>query len=98
MSRVKVDKDGNQRDIAPNPTAAWNPSIVEMTIFCTEPGEALMCPTVADELRHAMASHYNHPTVYPFPLHLVSLTDEYVLPLQEIEENDVQIPQPEEDE
>ena len=101
MSRTKIDKDGNRKDIAPNPTvAAWNPSIVEMTVSCAEPNEALMCATVADELRHAMASHYNHPTVYPIPLHLASLIEEYVLPLEEIEENDVwndvQTSQPEE--
>ena len=48
-----------------------------------------MCATIANELRHAMASHYNHPTIYPTPLHLASLIEEYVLPLQEIEENDV---------
>ncbi len=31
-----------------------------------------------------MASHYNHPTVYPIPLHLASLIEEYVLPLEEL--------------
>jgi hypothetical protein len=86
MSQTKTDKAGNPKNITPNPTvAAWNPSIVEMTISCTQPGEALMCATIADELRHAMASHYNHPTVYPIPLHLAQLIEEYVLPLEEVE-------------
>ena len=35
-----------------------------------------------------MASHYNHPTVYPIPLHLASLIEEYVLPLEELGVND----------
>jgi hypothetical protein len=102
ISQVKTDKEGNRKNINPNPTvAAWNPSIVEMTISCAESKEALMCVTVADELRHAMASHYNSPTVYPIPLHLASLTDEYVLPLEGIEEtdmwNDTEIAQSEEE-
>lgn len=81
---------GNEKSIAPNPTvAAWNPSMVEMTIACTQPSEALMCATIADELRHAMASHYNSPTVYPIPLHLAQLIDEYVLPLEEVEGGNV---------
>ena len=90
MSQTKTDKEGNPKNIAPNPTvAAWNPSIVEMTISCVRPSEALMCATIADELRHAMASHYNHPTVYPIPLHLASLIEEYVLPLEEVEGGDL---------
>jgi len=47
-----------------------------------------MCAAIADELRHGMASHYNHPTVYPIPLHLASLIEEYVLPLEEVDVND----------
>ncbi len=47
-----------------------------------------MCAAIADELRHSMASHYNHPTVYPIPLHLASLIEEYVLPLEELGVND----------
>jgi|GEM_PF-1178597 len=90
MSRTKTDKEGNQKNIDPNPTvAAWNPGLVEMTISCAQPNETLMCATIANELRHAMASHYNHPTIYPIPLHLASLIEEYVLPLQEIEDSDV---------
>jgi pPIWI_RE module N-terminal domain/RNaseH domain of pPIWI_RE/MID domain of pPIWI_RE len=89
ISRSKMDKEGNLKNVPPNPTvAAWNPGIVEMTISCTDSKEALMCATIADELRQSMASHYNHPTVYPIPLHLASLIEEYVLPLEGIEEND----------
>jgi hypothetical protein len=103
MSRTKTDKEGNQKNIDPNPTvAAWNPSLVEMTVSCAQSKETLMCAMIANELRHAMASHYNHPTIYPLPLHLASLIEEYVLPLQEIEENDVwneaETYQPEEEE
>ena len=90
MSRTKTDKEGNEKDIAPNPTvAAWNPSMVEMTISCARSSEILMCATIANELRHAMASHYNHPTVYPIPLHLAQLIEEYVLPLEEVEGGDL---------
>lgn len=86
MSRVKVDKEGKAKDIAPNPTvSAWNPSIVEITISGSSPDEALMWAAIANELRHGMASHYNHPTVYPIPLHLAALIEEYVLPLEEID-------------
>ena len=89
MSRAKMDKEGNIKNMAPNPTvAAWNPSIVEMTVSCAQSDEALMCAAIADELRHSMASHYNHPTVYPIPLHLASLIEEYVLPLEELGVND----------
>jgi hypothetical protein len=88
MSRAKADKEGNIKNIAPNPTvAAWNPSIVEMTVSCAQSDEALMCAAIADELRHSMASHYNHPTVYPIPLHLASLIEEYVLPLEAVDVN-----------
>jgi hypothetical protein len=41
-----------------------------------------MCAAILDELRHGMASHYNHPTVYPIALHLGSLIDDYALPLE----------------
>ncbi len=89
MAHTKTDKEGNVKNISPNPTvAAWNPSIVEMTVSCPSSDEALMCAAIADELRHGMASHFNHPTVYPIPLHLASLIEEYVLPLEEIYVND----------
>jgi hypothetical protein len=90
MSRTKIDGEGREKNIDPNPTTpAWNPGIVEMTISCAEPDETLMCATVAHELRHTIASHFNNPTVYPIPLHLASLTEEYVLPLEKIAESDV---------
>lgn len=89
MSRTKTDKVGNIKNIAPDPTvAAWNPGIVEMTVSCAQSDEALMCAAIVDELRHEMASHYNHPTIYPIPLHLASLIEEYVLPLEELDMND----------
>ena len=89
MSRTKTDKEGTIKNIAPNPTvAAWNPGIVEMTVSCDQSDEALMCAAIVDELRHGMAPHYNHPTVYPIPLHLASLIEEYVLPLEEVNVND----------
>jgi hypothetical protein len=88
MASVK-SSEGGTKVMSPNPTvAAWNSGIVEITISCTQSSEALMNATIADELRHAMASHYNHPTVYPLPLHLASLAQEYVLPLEVIGEDD----------
>lgn len=59
-----------------------------MTVSHDRPDEALMYAAIADELRHGMASHYNHPTVYPIPLHLASLIEEYVLPLEALSESD----------
>jgi hypothetical protein len=88
MSRVKINKEGKAKDIAPNPTvSAWNPGIVEITVSGSSPDETLIWAAIANELRHGMASHYNHPTVYPIPLHLASLMEEYVLPLEEIDES-----------
>lgn len=87
--RVKVDKNGKIKEVAPNPTvAAWNPGIAEMTISGSSSDEALMWAAITNELRHGMASHYSHPTVYPIPLHLASLMEEYVLPLEGIDAND----------
>lgn len=88
MPHTKTDKGGHSKNIAPNPTvAAWNPGIAEMTVSCPQSNKALMCATIASELRHGMASHYNHPTVYPIPLHLAALIEEYVLPLEELDVN-----------
>jgi hypothetical protein len=59
------------------------------SLFYTPLDILSMCAAIADEQRHSMASHYNHSTVYPIPLHLASLIEEYVLPLEEISVDDV---------
>jgi len=85
ISQTKEDKEGNLKNLDPNPTVtAWNPGIVEMTISCAQSSDALMCATIANELRHTVASHYNNPTTYPIPLHLASLIEQYVLPLEAV--------------
>ena len=85
ISQTKEDKEGNLKNLDPNPTVtAWNPGIVEMTISCSQSADALMCATIANELRHTVASHYNNPTMYPIPLHLAALIEQYVLPLEAV--------------
>lgn len=90
MSRAMKDKQGNIKNLGPNPTvAAWNPGIVEMVVACTQTDDALMYAVIANELRHTMASHYNSPTVLPIPLHLAQLIEEYILPLEETRSLDI---------
>jgi len=83
LSRVKFDKRTQEEKVyKPIPNVrAWNPGICEMTVSCANPNDALMCAAVTNELRYHFASHFRSPTVYPIPLHLASLLDEYVLPL-----------------
>jgi hypothetical protein len=83
LSRVKFDKKTQEEKVyKPIPNVrAWNPGICEMTISCANPEDALMCAAVTNELRYHFASHFRSPTIYPIPLHLASLLDEYVLPL-----------------
>lgn len=83
LSQTKLNKKTHEmQTYNPRPDImAWNPGICEIAVSCTDPGDALMCAVVANELRYHFASHFRSPTVYPIPLHLASLLDEYVLPL-----------------
>lgn len=81
--RTKLDKKTQEPKVyAPSPNvAAWNAGIVEMTVACANHDEAFMGAVVANELRHHFASHFGAPTIFPLPLHLASLVEEYVLPV-----------------
>lgn len=83
LSQTTLDKKTQEVKILdPRPDIrALNPGICEMTISCSIPEDAQMCAVVTNELRDNFASHFHSPTVYPIPLHLASLLNEYVLPL-----------------
>ena len=83
FSQTKPNKKTQQMETYdPRPDVrAWNPGICEITISCERPEDALMCAIVTNELRYHCASHFHSPTVYPIPLHLASLLNEYLLPL-----------------
>jgi hypothetical protein len=83
LAQMRLNKKTQEIEIFhPRPgVRAWNPRIVEITVSCAQPDDAFMCAVVTNELRHHFASHFRSPTVYPLPLHLASLLNEYVLPL-----------------
>lgn len=83
LPQKKVDKKTQEEKVFdPRPDVrAWNPGICEFTISCSRPEDALMCAVVTNELRDHFAAHFRSPTVYPIPLHLASLLNPYVLPL-----------------
>ncbi len=84
LSRVATNrKTKEEKIVEPDPSImAWNPGLVEITVACADPSDALACAIVANELRHHFASHFAHPTVFPFPLHLAVQLGQYILPLE----------------
>ncbi len=80
--RIVEDKQGQIKTYKPNPTKpAWNPGISEMTFCGNNPAEAGLYVALVNQLRYGFATHYDYPTVLPFPLPLAKLMEEYVLPL-----------------
>jgi hypothetical protein len=89
LSKAEAWTSQRGKHFSPAPDAhAWNPSLFELTVACLQPedqGNAWPWAALTHELRQ-MAFHYDQATALPLPLHLAQLMEEYVLPLDERDE------------
>lgn len=90
LSRVSSSKTTKGKSLPPSPDTYYkNPGLVEVTVACIQPGDDIQSwAFLAHELRH-LALNYDEALKIPLPLHLAKQMEEYVLLIDNEEEEDL---------
>ena len=80
LSKVSTATSKRGKNLEPSPnTYFWNPSLVEITVACIQPGDGIEpWAMLTHELRY-LANHYDEALKLPLPLHLAKKMQDYVL-------------------